>query len=145
MEAKRVYDKKYGDSKWKPTDRTEILAYIGLVITAGHLKQNYLFLNDLWDKKYGPPIFRATMPKCCFIALTRFMRFDNKKTRTARRAADKLAPIRNLFNEINTLLIRYYTSSEYLTVDEQLVPFKGRCPFPQYIPSKPDKYGMKIF
>ena len=32
MEAKRVYDKKYGDSKWKPTDRTAILAYIGLVL-----------------------------------------------------------------------------------------------------------------
>ena len=28
MEAKRVYDEKYGDSKWKPTDRTEVLAYI---------------------------------------------------------------------------------------------------------------------
>ena len=84
-------------------DRTEILAYKGLVITAGHLKQNYLSLNDLWDKKYGPPISRATMPKCRFISLTRFMRFDNKKTRRARRAADKLAPIRDLFNEINTL------------------------------------------
>ena len=85
------------------------------------------------------------MPKCRFIALTQFMRFDNKETRTARRAADKLAPIQDLFNKINTLLLRYYTPSEYLTVDEQLVPFKGRCPFRQYIPSKPDKYGMKIF
>ena len=117
------------------------------MITTGHLKQNYLSLNDLWDKKYGPPIFRATMPKCRFIALTRFMRFDNKETRTARRAADKLAPIRDLFNEINSFLLRYYTPSEYLTVDEQLVPFRGRCLFRQYtcIPSKPDKYGMKIF
>ena len=121
----------------------KILAYIGLVVTAGHLKQNYLSLNDLWDKKYGPPIFRATMPKCRFIALTRFMRFDNKETRTARRAADKRAPIRDLFNEINTLLLSYYTPSEYLTVDEQLVLFKG--PSRQYIPSKPNKYGMKIF
>ena len=87
------------------------------------------------------------MPKCRFIALTRFMRFDNKETRTARRAADKLAPIRDLFNEINSFLLRYYTPSEYLTVDEQLVPFRGRCLFRQYtcIPSKPDKYGMKIF
>lgn len=23
--------------------------------------------------------------------------------------------------------------------------FRGKCPFRQYIPSKPDKYGMKIF
>lgn len=25
------------------------------------------------------------------------------------------------------------------------MPFRGRCSFKQYIPSKPDKYGMKIF
>ena len=85
------------------------------------------------------------MPKCCFIPLTRFMRFDNKETRTARKAADKLAPIQDLFNEINTLLFRYYTPSEYVTVDEELVPFRSRCPFRQYISSKPDKYGMKLF
>ena len=115
------------------------------MITAGHLKKNYLSLIDLWDKKYGPSIFRATMPKYRFIALTRFMRFDNKETRTARRASDKLAPIRDLFNKKNTLLLRYYRPKEYLTVEEQLIPFKDRCPFRQYIPSKPDKYGMKIF
>ena len=115
------------------------------MITAGHLKKNYLSLIDLWDKKYGPSIFRATMPKYRFIALTQFMRFDNKETRTARRASDKLAPIRDLFNKKNTLLLRYYRPKEYLTVEEQLIPFKDRCPFRQYIPSKPDKYGMKIF
>ncbi|XP_052338608.1 piggyBac transposable element-derived protein 4-like [Oncorhynchus keta] len=28
---------------------------------------------------------------------------------------------------------------------EQLVPFRGRCPFRQYMPSKPAKYGIKIW
>lgn len=31
-----------------------------------------------------------------------------------------------------------------VTVDERLVPFRGRCGFKQYIPSKPGKYGLKI-
>ncbi|KAL7376340.1 hypothetical protein ABVT39_006069 [Epinephelus coioides] len=30
-----------------------------------------------------------------------------------------------------------------VTVDEQLVPFRGQCPFRQYMPSKPAKYGIK--
>jgi len=38
-----------------------------------------------------------------------------------------------------------YCLSEYLTIDEMLVPFRGRCSFIQYIPSKPEKYGLKIF
>lgn len=38
-----------------------------------------------------------------------------------------------------------FTPGEYLTVDEQLVAFRGRCGFRQYIPSKPARYGIKIF
>ena len=30
-------------------------------------------------------------------------------------------------------------------MDEQLFPFRGRTPFTQYLPSKPAKYGIKIF
>jgi hypothetical protein len=30
-------------------------------------------------------------------------------------------------------------------VGEQLVAFRGRCPFKQYIPSKRAKYGIKIW
>ena len=85
------------------------------------------------------------MPQYRFIALTRFIRFDDKDTRTARRANNKLAPIKDLLNKINALLLRYYTPSGYLTVGEQLLPFGSRCPFRQYIPSKPDKFGMKVF
>ena len=114
-------------------------------MAAGHLKQRHLCVEKMWHKKYGSPIFRATMPEYRFYALSRFIRFDDKSTCTARRAEDKLAPIREIFDEINKLLLKYYTPHEYLTVDEQLVPFWGRCPFKQYLPSKPDNYGMEIF
>ena len=30
-------------------------------------------------------------------------------------------------------------------MDEQLVTFDGRCPFKMYIPSKPVRYGIKIW
>ena len=30
-------------------------------------------------------------------------------------------------------------------MDEQLAPFRGRCPFTQYMPSKRGKHGVKIF
>jgi hypothetical protein len=32
-----------------------------------------------------------------------------------------------------------------LTVEEELVTFRGRCPFKQYIPSKPGGFGIKFW
>lgn len=38
-----------------------------------------------------------------------------------------------------------YTVGKNVTVDEQLIPFRGRFSFRQYIPSKPAKYGIKMW
>ena len=32
-----------------------------------------------------------------------------------------------------------------ITIDEMMIPFRGRCNFKMYLPSKPCKYGIKIF
>ncbi|KAL6465955.1 hypothetical protein MHYP_G00260880 [Metynnis hypsauchen] len=38
-----------------------------------------------------------------------------------------------------------YNPGPEVTVDERLVPFRGHCSFKVYIPSKPGKYGIKIW
>lgn len=38
-----------------------------------------------------------------------------------------------------------FVPNDCVTIDEQLLPFRGRCKFLQYTPSKPAKYGIKIF
>lgn len=36
-----------------------------------------------------------------------------------------------------------YVPGAFVTVDEQIVPFCGRAGFVQYMPNKPDPYGIK--
>ena len=38
-----------------------------------------------------------------------------------------------------------YKPKEQITVGEQLENFRGRCPYRVFIPSKPGKYGIKIW
>lgn len=38
-----------------------------------------------------------------------------------------------------------YIPGPYISVDEQLFPSKCRCPFTQFMASKPDKYGQKYW
>ena len=74
----------------------------------------------------------------------RVLIFDDKQTREQRRSTDKFAAVRDLWNSFVAQCKDIYSPSECLTVDEQLLGFRGRCPFRQYIRSKPDTYGLKI-
>ena len=84
-------------------------------------------------------IFRATMGINKFKQILRFIRFDDKTTHTFRRAKDKLAQIRDIFEECNKNLRKFYLPGENITIDKQMVGFRGKCSFRQYLPSKPDK------
>ena len=46
-----------------------------------------------------------------------------------------------MFYLFHATLAKPYVSSEFLTVNEQLVMFRGRAKFKVYIPNKRGKYG----
>lgn len=126
-------------------DMAEAKAFLGLLILIGVLKGRREPLEQLWDDKWGRPVFRATMGINRFKTILRHIRFDDKATRTQRRATDKLAAIRSLFEHFAASCRKYYELSSFTTIDEQLSPFRGKCPFRMYIKSKPAKYGIKLW
>lgn len=128
------------DRDAKEKDIVEIQALFGLLYLAGVLKSNRLNTEDLWNKNgIGVEIFRLTMSIQRFRFLLVHLRFDDSTTRTERKKVDKLAPIREAFDRFVNQCKSVYT------IDEKLEGFRGRCSFRQYIPSKPNKYGIKIF
>ena len=133
------------DTAWKDTDLSEIWALLGILLTCGHLQQNQMDTENIWSESYGIQIVRSTMSRNRFRDLLRALRFDDKSTRGERKAKDKFAPIREIWTDFESALRKYYSPGPNITVDEQLMPFRGRCGFLQYLPSKPDKYGLKVF
>ncbi|KAF5289553.1 hypothetical protein FQR65_LT20793 [Abscondita terminalis] len=128
------------------TDANEIRAMLGLIYMAGVTKSNKLNLEDLWRRDgYGIEIFCLTMSLQRFRFLLRCVRFDNIETRAVRRELDKLAPIRKIFELFVSHCEKGYHHSDFVTIDEMLPAFRGRCAFRQYMPKKPTKYGMKVF
>lgn len=128
-------------------DKREIAAFVGILIFIGTFRSSRKNLRQIWDNSKGSGIEACylAMSEKRFRFLIRCLRFDDVRTRDERRKIDNLAPIRELFE---TFLVNYqnnFIASEYLTVDEQLLAFRGRCKFKQYIPSKPAKYGIKTF
>lgn len=107
-------------------------------------KSNKEHIEELW-KKDASPIYKALMSRDQFKEFLRFIRFDDMATREERAKTDKPAPIRDIWEMLNVNLKSGYKPGECVTVDEQLFPFRGHTKFTQYIPSKPAKYGIKVF
>lgn len=130
----------------KPTDISEVQALIGLLYLSGILKSNRLNVEELWNTQgTGVEIFRLTMGKNRFFFLLQNLRFDNMETRLERKQVDKMAPIREFFESFCHKCRTAYTPFHNVTIDEKLEAFRGRCSFRQYMPNKPNKYGIKIF
>jgi hypothetical protein len=118
------------DRVWKNTDGVEIRAFIGLLLIFGVLQCRKEPLHEIWseDSVTNRPIFNMTMPRKRFVELHRHITFDDFSTRNVRQILDKLAPIREVSNLITSRYRQFYAPNALLTIDEQLVGFRGSCP-----------------
>ena len=129
---------------FQPFTEAELLAFIGILFAAGVHRQNKENLDDMWNGD-ALPLIRAAMSRDRFKMMLGFIRFDNKNTRTERVQTDKAASTRGIWIMLNRNLEKAYKPYECITIDQQLFPFRGHTKFTQYIPSKPAKYGIKVF
>lgn len=135
------------DRDARPTDERELKAVIGILFIAGAVKAGRRNLLDLWDNTQGTGVelVYVAMSQNRFRFLMRCLRFDDIHTRAERKSDDKFAPFREIFEKFVSNCKSSYKPTDYLTLDEQLVAFRGNCPFRVYMPNKPAKYGLKVF
>ena len=118
----------------------EIRGIVGLLYLIGVYRSQHEPLHSLWSSgPSGRTIFPASFGRNCFEQLVANLRFDSGEDRNT---DDKFAPFRRMWEQFGENCRKCSVVSAFVTVDEQLIPFRGCCNFKQYMPSKPDKYGM---
>lgn len=128
-----------------PTDRNEIHALLGILYLAGVHKAGKRNAPDLWDMAWSGTFYRCAMNVKRFQYLMVVLRFDDRSSREQREESEgRMSPIYEVFNEVNQNCQLFYSPSAHVTVDEQLLAFRGRCKFRVYMPAKPDKYGIEV-
>jgi hypothetical protein len=123
----------------------ELEAFIAIMFYRGMCGAKNFPLKTLWNRTWGSQFVREVMSRDRFCEILSFLRFDMKNTRSQRLRNDKFALISDVWYRFIANSQQAYVPEENLTVDEQLFPTKTRCPFTQYIPSKPDKFGIKFW
>ena len=125
--------------------RQDLETFIGVSILIGVYKGRGEPIRAVWSESEGRKCISQFMSRPMFEKITKYIRFDLSNTRQTRRQVTKFAPMGYVFDMWEQQLSKPFIPYEYVTVDETLVPFRGRCSFKQYMPSKPAKYGLKFW
>ena len=132
---------------WDEVTTEELLAFFGFMIFMGLVRLPAL--HDYWKKdeiyNYNPIASRISRDR--FFELQRYLHFANNSQLSARGTPgyNKLGKVQPV---ITSLLIQFedtYYLHRDVSVDEAMIPFKGRSSMKQYLPLKPVKRGFKVW
>lgn len=128
--------------KWTPTDLSEIKRLFGLILYMGIVKIPNLSCYWSQEKMFKNSMAPDCMSRNRFELLLRMLHFANNEENYN---ADRLHKVQIVIDKIVKNFMSCYEPSEYVCVDESLIPFRGRLVMRQYIKTKRHKYGIKLF
>lgn len=126
----------------------ELRGFFGLLLLFGVTKKNDVDVHEIWNPISVHHLDWATacMPRDRFVFISVKISFDEFSSRDERKKTNpKFFKMDKIFNLFKANMNKALIPGRNLCIDEQLYAFRGNCPFKQYIPSKPAKYGIKIW
>ena len=131
---------------WKPTDTDDIQCFLATHLLMGIVQKPEL--SNFWstDPLLQTPFFAHILPRNRFQLIQQFLHFaDNSLYCIDDPNRDKLFKVRKVIQMIVDRCKSVYIPSEHISIDEELLLWKGRLTFKQYIPNKRARFGIKLF
>lgn len=96
-----------------------------------------------WSEQYGQQFIQRLFSRDKFMQMLQY--FSVVETVEGDDSRDPMPHVRELAAQLNASFQQHFQPSHFLCIDEAMAAFKGRAAIKQYIPSKPHKWGYKIF
>lgn len=136
----------YREKQWRPVTNEEIVQFLAITILIG--VHGLPGLQDYWstDGLFYNPVFHASMGRNRYQLILKFIHFnDNSGYNADDPDRDRLYKVRPLLDYLIKRFQEVYYPTREISIDEQLLKFKGRLQFKQYIPNKRSRFGIKFF
>lgn len=134
------------DLRWRELTIDEFRTWLGLYFAMGLAQKPSISAYWERNKITSTPGFGQTMPRERFGSILRFLHFvDNNSAPPREEDRDRLFKIRPVIEELRRQFQLNYILSREISIDETMVKFKGRKFFRQFLPSKPIRFGFKLF
>lgn len=140
-EMTNIYALQQGKTSFKPTHANEIKIFIALHIIMSCLK--FPRIRMYWDVDFNMSLFRDNMARNRFFLLRNNLHIVNNLEKP-NDCKDKLFKVRPLLDSIRKRCHELEVEKD-LSIDEQMVPFRGQFSIKQYVKGKPNPWGIKIF
>lgn len=121
----RVYENVTANQK--DTNIFEIRTLVGVLILAAALKDNHLTTNEIFNSSFCGTMYAISRERFDF--LIKSLRFDDKNPHLQRSQNDYFTPIRLIWDIFIAQCRNNYIPGTNVTIDEQLLGFRGRCQF----------------
>ena len=99
------------------------------------------------DPLFGNLFIPRVMKRDRFDKICQYLHVNDTSSnpRKGQPGHDKLAHVRPLVDHINQKCSELWNTGSNVSIDEAMIAFRGRLGWRQYIPSKPTKYGIKVW
>ena len=120
---------------------------MGFMILMGLVKLPSIY--DYWKKNdtyhYSPIASRITRDR--FFELHRYLHFADNSTLAPPGSPEynKLGKVQPIIDSLSQSFQEVYSPGKNVSVDEAMIPFKGRSSLKQYMPKKPVRRGIKVW
>lgn len=132
---------------WKDVTLEELKAFFGLNIAMGIVKLPEAKMY--WQQKWltNVPAFGEVMPRNRFFQILRYLHVsdDAAIVPAGQPGYDKLHKIKPLLELLFPNLEKAYNLHKNISIDECMIPWRGRLSFRQFIASKPIRFGIKVW
>ena len=126
---------------WRATTAAELYAFLGVHLFMGI--DRLPTIDMYWSEEYQHSTVASLFSRDRFKQLLRYFRVVPAPVDAAPR--NPIPHVRALAEKLNASFAAHFTPTEHLSLDEAMVAYKGRSPIKQYIPTKPHKWGYKIY
>ena len=139
-----------GEEKYESWDKItidELTAFMGFMLLMGIVRlpsiADYWKLDEVFH--YSPVARRISRKR--FFELQRYLHFADNSTLAPPGTPEynRLGKIQPIMDSLLTRFQEVYNPHKEVSVDEGMIPFKGRSSMKQYMPKKPVKRGFKVW
>ncbi|GBN06184.1 PiggyBac transposable element-derived protein 4 [Araneus ventricosus] len=128
--------------QWKEVTTNDMKKFLGLLVLMGQTKKTCW--RDYWstDPLVEIPIFPKTMSRMRFEQIFTFFHLSDNVENVL--STDRLYKIRPLLDYVISKSQSMYVPKQQLSLDEAMIPWRGRLKFKTYNPAKITKYGILV-